>query len=257
MTTESDTHPSRNHPKYELTLNRKFEVSELIVIFFNKYVRYIYTVILSLLGFLVSWSYATVVGSAWALNFPFHGFGALDACHDEAFLHHSLPSGGCLYAYYISLALFAVVVVPFALFDLRELTIVQAIVGLLRFITLVVIIVYCVVSLAGGGDACWDELRLTNTTTPVNVHTTFMVWKFNVKGWLVAIPVIVNGFLFHPGISSLTHPVEQKRYHHWLVVAVFVVSVVCYLGLGVVVPLWFRAATQETSTLNWVSHRCG
>lgn len=250
----ADHQPSQtHHPNYELTLNRKFEVSELIVIFFNKYVRYIFTAILSLYGFLVNWSYATIAGSAWAINIPFHHFGAAEICADDAFLHRTIPTGGCLYAYYIALTMFAIVVVPVSLFNLREQTIVQVVMGLLRFVTLAVIIGYCIFRLAGDGDACWDELRLTNTTTPINVGATSMVWEFNVKGWLVAIPVIVNAFLFHPGISSLTHPVKQKQYHHWLVASVFVVSVMSYLALGIVVPLWFRLATQETCTLSWVS----
>ena len=240
------------HPNYKLTSDRKFEVSELFVIFFNKHTKYVFAVILCLFSFLVNWSYATIAGSAWAIEIPFQHFGMAGDCADDAFLHRTLPTGGCLYAYYISLTIFAVVVVPISLFNLKQQTVVHIIVGLIRFVTLAVIIGYCIVRLAGNGDACWDELQLPNTTARVNVGATFMVWKFNVKGWLVAIPVMVNAFLFHPGLSSLTHPVKQKRCHHWLVGSVFVVSVACYLALGIVVPLWFRVATQETCTLSWV-----
>lgn len=240
------------HPKYELNTSRKFEVSELCVIFFNKYVSYAYTIILCLYGFLLNWGSATIAGSAIAISIPFH-IGSAEMCADEAFLHRTIPAGGCLYAYYISLTILAIVVVPVALFDIKEQSAVQVIVGILRFLTLTLIIIYCIVRLVGGGDACWDELELTNTSTPVNVEMTAMVWRFDFRSWLVAIPVIVSAFLYHSGISSLTHHIEEKLSHHWLLVSVFMVSVVCYLGVGVVVPLWFRLATQEICTLSWVS----
>lgn len=50
------------------------------------------------------------------------------------------------------------------------------------------------------------------------------------------------------------HPVRQEKHRHRLVVSVFFVSVACYLALGIVVPLWFRVATQETCTLGWVGN---
>lgn len=250
-----DTPASLTRPKYELTLSRKFEVYELCVIFFNnRYVGHIYTVTMSLYGFLLCWSFATVAGSAWATNIPFRHFGAAEVCADKAFLHRTLPAGGCLFAYYISLAIFAIIVVPFALLNLREQVFVQVALGLLRFLTLAGIISYCIVRLASGGDACREDMEVSNISRTVNTSLTLVVVRFSGKGWLVAVPVIVNAFLFHSGISSLTYPVEQKRFHHWLVVAVFVVSVVCYLALGVVVSLWFRSAIQETFTLNWVSY---
>lgn len=187
--------PPQLHPNYRLTSGRKFEVSELFVIFFNKHTKYIFSIILSLFSFLVNWSHATIAGSAWATDIPFHYFGVAGHCADNAFLHRTLPAGGCLYAYYSALAIFAVVVVPISLFNLREQTLFHIVMGLIRFMTLALIIGYCIVRLAGEGDACWDELQLSNITTHINVGATFMVWKFNFKGWLVAIPVMVNAIL--------------------------------------------------------------
>ena len=248
----SDT--TRRHPRYELTPRRKFEISELCSVFFHRYVSYLYMAILSIFGFLNNWSLATVAGSSWAINIPFHNFGYAESCSQNSFAHRVVPAGGCLYAYYFTLSMFALIVIPLSLFELREQAVVQVMLGFLRFVTLAVIIVYCMVRLFQHGDACRERLEdVGNVTTPINIGVKAIVVKFEVEGWLMAIPVITSAFVFQTGISSLTHPVEKKQYHHWLLVCVFVVALVCYMSLGVVVPLWFRAATQETATLSWVS----
>lgn len=244
------------HPKFEITSKRKFEVSEMCEVFISKYVKFVYLAILSVYGFMANWTFSTVAGSAWALNIPFHHFANLEMCREDAFLHNVLPSGtGCLYAYYFSLSLFAIVVVTLSMFDLKEQAVVQLILGLLRFITVAALVLFCLVRVIQGGDACVEELGMSNLTTDshINVGIGATVAKFDPRGWLVAIPVFTFAFLFHTGISSLTHPIKQKQYLHWLILAMFLASTVCYLSLGFMVPLWFRASIQETCTLNWVS----
>ena len=247
--------PASEHPKFELSIHRKFEISELCTIFFNKYVSYLYMSMLSVYGFLNNWAFATVAGSAWATNIPFRNFGAIRMCEEDSFFHRTLPEaeGGCLFAYYFCLLLFAMIVVPLCLFDLHVQAFMQVILGFIRFVTMSSIIIYCIVRLSMDGDACQEQLQIENITSPINIDIASLVLKFDAVGWLVAIPVITNAFTFQTGISSLTFPVNQKRYHHWLLASVFIAAMVCYLSLGIMVPLWFRAATQETVTLSWVS----
>lgn len=211
--------------------------------------------ILCIYGFLNNWSLATVAGSAWATNIPFHNFGSIEMCKEESFLHRTIPEGGCLHAYYFCLTLFALIVIPLSLFDLRKQAFVQVTLSFMRFATLVSIIIYCIVHLSMHGDACRQSLQLENltVTSPINIDISSLVLKFDVKGWLGAIPVITSAFIFQTGMSSLMYPVDKKQHHHWLLTWVFVVALVCYMSLGIVMPLWFRAATQETSTLSWVS----
>ena len=94
---------------------------------------------------------------------------------------------------------------------------------------------------------------MSDTFETLNVGIKDAVVKFDMRGLVLAVPVFVFAFQFHTGLSSLTHPVRQKKYLHWLTVAMFMASTVSYLSIGVIVPLWFRAAIQETCTLNWVS----
>ena len=84
-------------------------------------------------------------------------------------------------------------------------------------------------------------------------YENFVV-KFDPKGWITVIPVFLFAFMLHSSLSSLTHPVKQKKYLQWMVTAIFASALGSFMILGIVVPLWFKAKVQETITLNWVSH---
>ena len=238
------------HPRFEITVRRKFEISELSEIFVSKHIKWAFLALLSIDNFLAMWSFATVAASAWATNIPIHGhIGAAEQCSDVAFTSTILPSGGCLYAYYFFLTLFGAIVVTLSLFDLKEQAVIQVTMGVLRFTAIAAIIIYCIVKLSEGGNVCLDEMDSNSTST----GSSHSVLGFNWKGWVVAIPVFVYAYIFQSAIPSLTYPVRQKQYLQWLIVAVFVVTTTCYFSLGVVVPLWFNASIEETCTLNWVS----
>ena len=249
-----------SHPKFEITLKRKFEPVELCEIFFNRWMKYLYLIITVIYCFLALWSFATVAGSAWAINIPLN-FGASCQCDDTAFQHNILPGGGCLFAYYFSVFLFGIIVVTLSLVDLKEQALVQVFLGMLRFITVAAIVIYSIVKLAEGGEVCERQFHQLNTSAHPNVtladirfiSVRDVVLKFDVRGWLTSIPVFTYAFLLHSGIPAMTHPIKQKGYLHWLTTAMFVTAGVCYFSLGVVVPLWFRASVQETITLNFVS----
>ena len=256
---------SVKHPQFIITLKRKFEPSELCQVFFNRWMKFLYIIVMTVYCFLAMWSFSTVAGSAWAVNIPFN-FSGVHQCSQDAFLHQVLPLS-CLGAYYFSLMMFAVIVVALSLIDLKEQAIVQMVLGFLRFLTVGAIIIYCIVKLAEGGDICEPEELMVNQSTnatqayiPLFENATRyismrdIVVKFDPRGWLTAIPVFTYAFIIHQGIPSLTHPIKQKQHLRWLMVVMFAVSLLCYMSLGVVVPLWFKAQIQETCTLNWVSY---
>lgn len=249
----------RQHPEFEITVKRKFEPVELCEIFVGKWFKYVYLMVVVIYCFLASWSFATVAGSAWASNIPYN-FGALNMCLPDAFQHRVLPAGGCLYSYYFSVFLFGVLVITLSLLDLKEQALVQLFLGSLRFITVAMVIIYTIIKLAEGGNVCEKsafELMSGNTSYDSAHVISFrdIVVKFDPRGWLTAIPVFTYAFLLHLGISSLTHPIKQKKHLDWLMTAMFLAALFCYMSLGVVVPLWFKATIQETVTLNWVSER--
>ena len=79
-----------------------------------------------------------------------------------------------------------------------------------------------------------------------------IVKKFDPRGWVVSIPVFLFACEIQCAIPSLTHPVGQKKYIYWLLAALFATSLSCFMSLGIIVPLWFKASVQETIILNWV-----
>ena len=232
--------------------------------FIGKWFMYIFVILYSLYGWLGNWSYASVAASAWASNIPYN-FGKMTLCDDSAFHHHILPTGSCLYSYYFSLVLFGVIVTTLSIMDLKEQLIVQVLMGLVRFFAIFAIVFYSFYHLinAKGSDVCEGELPLVNATllnesyTPLfnaSLYISYeeIVKKFNPKGWVVSIPVFLFASEIQCAIPSLTHPVRQKKYIHWLLAALFATSSSCFMSLGIVVPLWFKASIQETVTLNWV-----
>lgn len=254
---ESDNSQSnpRQHPIFEITLNRKFETSELSEIFVGKWLKYVYLVLVVVYGFFGCWSFSAVAGSAWATNIPY-SFGAMEICEGNAFLHRTLPSdNGCLYSYYFGLFLFGLIVITLSVMDLREQVVVHVFFGVLRYFTIAVIVIYCIIKLAVGGNVCaeaYPELPL-NGTIGAGVPYGEIVLHFDPKTWMISIPVFVYAFMIHSGISSLTHPIKQKKYLHWMMVTNFAIAEICLLTLGIVAPLWFKESVQETITLNWVS----
>ena len=250
----SQSNPHRQHPIFEITLNRKFETSELSEIFVGRWLKYIYLVLVVVYGFFGCWSFSAVAGSAWATNIPYN-FGAMEMCEGESFRHRTLPSGGCLYSYYFGLFLFGLIVVTLSIMDLREQVVVHVFFGVLRYFTIGVIVVYCIVKLAFGGNACAEEYPELPPNVTIGDGISFgeIVLHFDPKTWTISIPVFVYAFMIHSGVSSLTHPIKQKKYLHWMMVTNFAIAEICLLTLGIVVPLWFKESVQETITLNWVS----
>lgn len=231
-------------------MERKFEPSELCHILVGFWLKVTYLIIFIIYSFLATLSYSTVVGSAWSVNLPLN-FSTLEECDDSDFLHHILPSGGCLDSYRFCIFLFAIIVVPLSLLDLKEQAIVQLILGLLRFFTLGAIILYSFIHLVRGetiGSCEVNDREIYNFTSIKDI-----TFDFNFNGWVVGIPIYVYAFILHQGIPGLTHPIKEKKLLRGYFNILFLIVTIFYLVLGVVVSLWFRDCVNETCTLNWVS----
>ena len=251
---KSQLHDKSKTVKFEITMYRKFEIVEMCGIFYNKWIKYLYIFVYSTYGFLGSWSGSTVAGSAWASNIPFN-FSTVKQCNEDDFQHLILPPEPCLNSYYICLAIFGFFVIILSLLDLKEQAIVQVLLGLLRFVTIGAIVLYSLVKIFETGNKCLEiALPSTNETnyTLTNATHSPPIMMFNFLNWISAIPVITYAFIFHQGLPSMTHPIKQKKYLHWLILAMFVAAGICYFSIGIILPLWFRVDIQETCTLNWV-----
>lgn len=253
----------RVKPNFSVKLDHKFEPTELCEMFLGPLFKVIYLIALILQGFFSCLSFATVAGSALAVNIPFNFTGFIEQCDNNNFLINFLPTDiPCRNAYWISLAVFAIIVVPLSLFELKEQVAVQVTLGIMRFVTIGGLIIFSLVNYAmtddhkrcsTGCDDMWAELDNYDHQECNVTSTKEMVTRFDGVSLLVAIPVFVYAHSSHPYIPGLTHPIKQKRYLRAHLNALHIVSAIVYVLLGVSVSLWFRQCTVETCTLNWVS----
>ena len=269
-----DTHntdSASNHPDFRILATRRFETSELCEVFFNKLGKYLYLVMVVLFCLIVALGMAVVASTTLATIIPLRNFmGTFNQCHPGAFNNVPIPEDdGCRYTYYFCLMLFGLVVVPLSMMNLKAQAFIQAIFGLLRFLMLAMILVYCIVKLFEGGDICQeilinpDQCNATeschfegsagNVTAENVIEMHDIIKRFDQRGWLVAIPVLTYPFLLHHSIPSFTHPIGKKKYLWQFILCTYIFLGACFLCLGVVVPLWFRAETQQSVVFNWVS----
>ena len=257
-----------NHPDFKVCRTRLFETSELCEIFLNRWVKYLYLLVVVGFCIFVALAFANVASTAWATNLPLN-FGPFQQCEDDAFNYYTLPVElGCRYTYYFCLMLFGLITVPLSVMGLREQAIIQTIFGVLRVLMISIIVVYSIVKIFEGENIC-ETLISSNVSNHSNSsgscsigermeNVTFqelrdVVIRFSWRGWLIAIPVATYPFMLQHSVPSFTHPIKQKQ-HLW----VFILSTFAFLGflylcLGIVPPLWLKFTTLETVTLNWVS----
>lgn len=216
---------------------------------------------------------ANIASTAWATNIPLN-FGPFQQCPCEAFHQQVISQGsgleGCRRAYYFCLCLFALIVIPLSLMNLKEQAIIQTIFGVMWVLLVVVIVVYCIVKLLEGGNICEGPIsrNISNHSDFCSIGGTvrnFTAWRtlklrdiiirFDWRGWLVVIPVCTWPFMLQYSIPSFTNPIRQKQYLWHFILCTYGFVVFLLVIMGSVPPLWFSAETQET-VLNWVSDWC-
>ena len=228
--------------------------------FVGKWLKYVYTVILSIALFSTLWAYGTVAGSAWSSNLPLKS-GPFNMCiigNDSDFNDLPVPNdAGCLASYRLCVFLFAAIVIPMSLLDLKEQSIVQTTMGVARFTLIGSIVLYCIVKMIQGAAEESPLAPGNSTSNYTNEaeprHYAQDVESISFTGWMGSIPVFLLAQTLHPGIIALAHPIRQKQHMHWLLLAVFIVSSTFYVAMGTVTSLWFGGKIENTATLNWVS----
>ena len=212
-----------NHPDFKVCRTRLFETSELCEIFFYKWVKYLYLIIVVTYCIFIALAFATVASTAWASNIPLN-FGPFQQCEHDAFHYRTLPEKPCLHTYYFCLMVFGLIVVPLSLMGLREQAILQTIFGILRVLMISMIVIYSIVKIIEGENiyealtisnvsnhsnssgSCSFEERMQNVTcgTIQDLHDIVLPNSFEWREWLVAIPVISYPFIFQHSVPSFT-----------------------------------------------------
>ena len=246
-----------DHPKYEILTTRKFELTELCNIFVGRWFKVFYLLVVIIASFIVLWTYSTVAGSAWATNLPLN-FGSLRMCTEDEFQDNIYPQGsGCLNAYRFCVFLFAVIVLPLSLLDLKNVGAIQTIFGLFRFAIIGAMVLYALVNIVMNGflgGAIAEPANGTAAMATGNATGSALdfVLGFSFTGWLSAIALFTSALNLHPGLATLTQPIKEKKPLGWFVLSVYSTVVVFYILMGILLTLWFGIDVNSTITLNWV-----
>ncbi|KAJ0408922.1 hypothetical protein ATCC90586_005959 [Pythium insidiosum] len=132
-------------PLHHLTY-RKFDFATVGEMFAGKVGKIVVQIVLGLYGIGALWSYASVFASSMASLFFSYIMG--DTCDAYA----SAPSTGCLNAYYVSMAVFSVIVISMVLLDISEQASVQKILSAYRVVALTVMLVTMIIKLSVDGS---------------------------------------------------------------------------------------------------------
>ena len=105
---------------------------------------------MTVLPLMFVWSMSTVVGSALATKIPLN-FGPFNQCSYNAFQNTVIPEPErCRHMYHFCLMVFALIVVPLSMMDLKGQVIFQVAFGLLRMLLISILLIYCIVYLIHG-----------------------------------------------------------------------------------------------------------
>ena len=261
-----DMSDRRSEPDFDLTLERKFEQTEMCEIFYNRYVKWAYLIIMSVYGFQGSWAYATVAASAWATNIPFNT-PTLQQCHQDDFNGYVPLTVECANTYRLCVFIFGVIVVILSLIDLTEQFIIQVTMGIMRFVTMVCMMIFCVVRVieSHGQPPIFSTniTSLTNVSVPDNSsnsshsshHLSFgeAFYHFDFRVWLIAIPIFVYSQLTHMGVVTLSGPMRPKKYMKQFFAFLMSSTFGIYSVLAISVAMYFQYKVNDTASLNWVS----
>ena len=215
----------------------------------------------SLLSLITS---AIVASSSWSVNIPFN-FGTLNECDDRDFLYQYFPlEVGCANSYRLCLAFYAVIVISLSLLELKEQAYIKFLLGILRFSLLGSIIIYCLYSILFFYDHEFDEITTCANSDNQNVtvdefnssEATVLdvIVHFDIKGWVLGIPVMFFACAAHSSIPTLVHPIREKKWLKWCLVLLYITVGTSYLVISTLGAVWFREVINETFTLNWVRH---
>ena len=232
---------------YFISSERKFEMTELCRMMFGKAAQIIFAILLLIYSSL--WSSVTIVGTSWSTNIPVNA-SVIAQCHERDFTMQYFPADTrCYHWYQVCVSVFGVIVVLLSLLELNEQKYIQTIFSILRFIALISIIsfsTYIIIhNSLSTNTSLLPEVKYTNTTS------TLLLSRFNMKWWIVTLPVLIYAQSLHQGIPSFAHPVVPKKHLKAMLIATFVTTWSFYTLIGILVSFAFLSLTNENAALGW------
>ena len=185
-----------------------------------------------------------IIGTGLGTNIPINT-GIFRQCSEDDFGHYLHPTGGCWNTYSLFVLIFAAIVVPISCLELKQQAVFQVIMAIARFVVLLAMAVYSVISAA-------DTQYHTGTSNiTVTSEGDIPYTDFNINGFLAAVPVFMYAQMLEGAIPSLSQPISNKRNLVLLYTIAFVVTSFLYGFVGVTVAIYKRNDVKEVCTANW------
>jgi amino acid permease len=148
--------------------------------------------------FFTLWMANPIVGTSLGINIPINT-GVFRQCSKDDFSHYLHPSDGCWNTYSLFVLIFAAIVVPMSCLELKEQALFQMTMAVGRFLTLLTMSIYSVVAAA-------ETSYHTGTSNTTVTSGDISYAKFDINGFLAAVPVFVYALSLQPSIPSLSQP---------------------------------------------------
>eukprot|EP00118_Oscarella_pearsei_P014556 m.125378 g.125378 ORF g.125378 m.125378 type:complete len:545 (+) comp37872_c0_seq2:145-1779(+) len=238
----------RAAPTYEIRSDRKFDFPELCHLFLGPVGKYVYTSLFCLGAFLNLWTMATIAASAWSTNvvidvWPFTAPCKADPIAPRGGFH---PVGNCWNNYALFVFVFALLVVPLSMLDLKKQRVIQVTAGVMRIVVVIAIVIYSIVQEVNGATELPASSGGENDTVP------WISGDGGFVGFLVALPIFSYSLALQVNVPTLSQPMEPKRKLKAFYIWLNVFLVLFYFVLGVAVLAYLKSDVKENCTLNWV-----
>ena len=246
---ELQTRSDGNQFVYYISETRKFEITEMIEIYFGFVGKIFALVIIFLCCILTNWSYATVTATAWSVNIPINTT-VLAECSQTDFIFKRFPTDQrCSNLYRVCLAIFGVIIMVLSSLELNEQKYLQVSFAIMRFIAFVSLVIFSIFiiihNIYNPQNPIPHELNNTNSTA------TQVLTRFDIVQWFIALPLITFALNITNGIPSLSHNVIPKRRLKQMYISVFLTLWFFYAAIGVLVSFAFLNLVNENAALNW------
>ena len=144
-----------------------------------------------------------------------------------------------------------------SLVELTEQKIIQVTMGVMRFVTMVCMMIFCIVRLieSNGLPPHFENSTVTSCNAGSSSNATLgeAFYQFNFKPWLVGIPIFVFSQEVHMGVITLARSITQKKYFKQFFGFLMSSTFCIYSVLAIAVAMYFQYCVSDTASLNWVS----
>ena len=207
-------------------------------IFLGRWGKLAYEIILTLFSTTGLWSYATVFATSTASIIPLVGVTQINQCN---FDDNNVPTD-CDTAYYVYMAIFAVIVLTISCFEMTETWIVQVSLTCYRFFALTIMIVTLYLAMFA------EPYNFT-----VTAHAPYIATHraFHWAGFSTVFSTAVFAQMMHHSCPGLAQPVRQKSTLRKMFFTAYLCTFVFYTLVGVLAALYFGPGTNQLVTLNW------